>query len=115
MFRLIKIIFLFLFVIAALYFGASVFIPAKYTIERTETLNAPVDIVFEQVSHFKNNQYKINYFSLFKTLQHKKIIKEKTKNHFIYNKNNGFLSLTNNLINNMDIYKKIFYKYIKKN
>jgi effector-binding domain-containing protein len=54
MFRLIKIIFLFLFVIAALYFGASVFIPAKYTIERTETLNAPVDIVFEQVSHFKN-------------------------------------------------------------
>lgn len=51
--RLIKIVFIFLFVVTGLYFGASLFIPESYQIERTALLNAPGDIVFEQVGSFK--------------------------------------------------------------
>ncbi len=32
---------------------ASLFIPSKYTVERSKTFNAPTDIVFEQIINFK--------------------------------------------------------------
>lgn len=33
---------------------ASLFIPSKFTVERSQTFNAPADIVFEQIVSFKN-------------------------------------------------------------
>ncbi|MFM9945173.1 MAG: SRPBCC family protein [Bacteroidia bacterium] len=52
--RIIRIIFIFIFVIVGLYLLASLFIPSRYTIERSKTFNAPKDIVFEQIASFKD-------------------------------------------------------------
>mgnify|MGYP000164966609 CR=1 FL=1 len=52
--RIIRIILIFIFVIVGLYLVASLFIPSKFTVERSQTLNAPTDIVFEQIVSFKN-------------------------------------------------------------
>lgn len=52
--RILRIIFIFIFVIIGIYLLASLFIPKKYKVEKTLTLNAPVDIVFEQIASFKN-------------------------------------------------------------
>ena len=52
--RIIRIIFTFIFVIIGLYLVASLFIPSNYKVERTITLSAPTDIVFEQIASFKN-------------------------------------------------------------
>jgi len=52
--RLIRIILIFIFVVGGLYLLACIFIPAKYQIERVQTVNAPTDIVFEQVASLKS-------------------------------------------------------------
>ena len=52
--RIIQINFIFIFVIIGLYLVASLFIPSKYTVERSQTINAPPDIIFEQIGSFKN-------------------------------------------------------------
>ncbi len=52
--RILRIIFIFIFVIIALYLVASLFIPSEYRVERSQTLNAPTDIVFEQLISFKS-------------------------------------------------------------
>ncbi len=52
--RIIRIIFTFILIIVGLYLVASFFIPSNYKVERTLTLNAPTDIVFEQIASFKN-------------------------------------------------------------
>lgn len=51
--RILRILFIFIFVLVGLYLLASLFIPAKFKVERSENFNAPVDLVFEQISTFK--------------------------------------------------------------
>jgi len=52
--RLIKIVFIFIIVVIGLYLVACLFIPAKFTVERSLTVESPGDIVFEKVGYFKN-------------------------------------------------------------
>jgi len=52
--RLLKIVFIFILVMTGLYILACFFIPSTYKVERTEIINAPVDVVFEQMASFKN-------------------------------------------------------------
>lgn len=51
--RILRIVLIFIFVLAGLYLIACLFIPGDYKIERSETFNAPVDIVYEKVSSFR--------------------------------------------------------------
>ena len=78
--------------------------------------NKDYKCVFKKIEYLdKRNDYKVNYFSLFKVLQNKKLIKEVDENHYVYYKNNnGGVSLLLNKINNLKKYKKIFKKYILK-
>ncbi len=52
--RILRIILIFIVVIPGLYLAACLFIPSTYKVERSIEVNAPVDIVFEQIVPFKN-------------------------------------------------------------
>ena len=62
------------------------------------------------------DRYKVNYFSLFKSLQHKKIVKKESDNHYLYykNKSDTMISLLMNKRLNLKIIKKIFYNFVFK-
>ncbi len=72
--------------------------------------NKDYKCIFKKVSYYKNKKYHLNYFSLFKSLQHKKYIEKVSDNEYIYNKNSN---LVINMMNNLKIYKNIFKKFIK--
>src|SRR5574344_1265711 len=65
--------------------------------------NKDYKCTFKKIEYLdKRNDYKVNYFSLFKVLQNKKLIKEVDENHYVYYKNNnGGVSLLLNKINNL--------------
>jgi effector-binding domain-containing protein len=60
--RILRITFIFIFVIISLYLLGSLFIPGQYKVERSVLINAPADIVFEQMASFKRWE-KWNEFS----------------------------------------------------
>ena len=72
--------------------------------------NEDYKCIFKKVFSYKNGKCKINYFSLFKSLQHKKLIIKNSNNEYVYQKDDN---LVYNMMNNLNIYKKIFKRYIK--
>jgi len=103
------------------------FEPGRYWIYKNEKLlsfkntifndnNKNYKSTFKELKYIDSNGiYTERYFSLFKSLQYKKQIIKKNKNHYIYykNLNDSNINIINNRINNNTFYKFIFYKFIR--
>ena len=79
--------------------------------------NEDYKCIFKKIEYLDyKNRYKVNYFSLFKSLQHKKIVKKESDNHYLYykNKSDTMISLLMNKRLNLKKIKKIFYNFVFK-